>query len=177
MKPQNIGAASLLGSLLVFCWMVTPGLSQMITAPKARDGERLDRIRVEIFLAREEREHAQVIQKEFAAASLNNLHFQFFRAGYPPPNVGIGSDVPAESAQLSIRLAKEYNRDVKYLLPEDFLPKNFITIGSSAFDETVPVPVTSEEVQQLLDPNLHTEEFHRLYRKLTDTGKETLRPY
>jgi len=150
----------------------------MITPTGAiRDEEGPRRIRVEIFLAGEQRDHLQTIQKEFAAAFLTNLHIQFFRAGYPPPNVGIGSDVPASSARLSIRLAQEYNRAVKYLLPQDLLPMNFITIGSSAFDETVPVPVTLEEVQQLLDPNLNTEEFHRLYRKLAGTRKGTLQPY
>ncbi|MEW6325902.1 MAG: hypothetical protein AB1515_11025, partial [Nitrospirota bacterium] len=69
------------------------------------------------------------------------------------------------------RLAKTYNRDIKFLLPQfRFFPRH-IVIGSSAFDESSQIPVSAADVERLADPALTTEQFHALYRQLTGEDK------
>jgi hypothetical protein len=45
--------------------------------------------------------------------------------------------------------------------------RDYIAIASSSFDDTVEYPVGEEAVQELENPSLTTEEFHKLYRRLT----------
>jgi hypothetical protein len=127
--------------------------------------------RVEVTLANELRQDADAIKKEFEAAGLSNVHVQFMRQGQPPPNIGVGRDVPVERAQTAIRLAKKYNRGVQILLPEHLFPASFITIASSNFDDTVDYPIDEAALRQLEDPALTSEQFHSLYRRLTPPGK------
>jgi hypothetical protein len=124
-------------------------------------------ILIEVFLAPEQREAIPVIKKEFEALAITRIRPQVFRLGNPPKNIAIGKDVPAPVARLALRLAVDYNRGVEFLLPEyRYFPKH-IVIGSSAFDEASQIPIKHEDLQQLREPSLTTEQFHTLYRKLT----------
>lgn len=131
--------------------------------------------RVEVVLADEHRKDLPAIKREFVEAGLANVHIQFVRQGQPPPNIGMGRDVPVERAQAAIRLAKKYNRDVKVLLPERLFPATFITIASSNYDDTVDYPIDSEALRQLEDPALTSEQFHSLYGRLTPHDKAPAR--
>ncbi len=123
--------------------------------------------RVEAVLANEHRKHLEEIKKEFTEAGLANLHVQFMKAGKPPTNIGLGSSVTAERARAAIRMAKKYNRDVTILLPERLFPDHYVAIASSSFDDTVEYPVSAEQLRELENPALTTEQFHALYRRLT----------
>ncbi|MDF0665488.1 MAG: hypothetical protein P0119_05345 [Nitrospira sp.] len=123
--------------------------------------------RVEVVLANEHRKDLEEIKKEFAEAGLTNLHVQFMKAGKPPTNIGLGPSVTAERARAAIRMAKKYNRDVSILLPERLFPPHYVAIASSSFDDTVEYPVTVEQLMELENPALTTEQFHALYRRLT----------
>lgn len=128
-------------------------------------------ILIEVFLAPEHREAIPVIKKEFEALSVTRVRPQVFRLGNPPKNIAIGKDVPAPVARLALQLAVDYNRGVDFLLPEyRYFPKH-IVIGSSAFDEASQIPIKPEDLQQLRDPSLTTEQFHVLYRSLTGEDK------
>jgi len=123
--------------------------------------------RVEAVLAIEHRQDLEAIKREWAEAGLLNLHVQFMKAGHPPTNIGLGPSVTAERARAAIRLAKKYNRDVTILLPERLFPDHYVTIASSSFDDTVEYPVSEEQLKELENPALNTEQFHDLYRRLT----------
>ena len=123
--------------------------------------------RVEVVLANEQRKGLEEIKKEFAEAGLTNLHVQFMKAGKPPTNIGLGPSVTAERARAAIRMAKKYNRDVTILLPERLFPDHYVAIASSSFDDSVEYPVSTEQLKELEDPALTTEQFHALYRRLT----------
>ncbi len=98
---------------------------------------------------------------------MTRIRHQFFAAGNPPANIAIGREIPADVARLAIRLATTHNRGVKFLIPQKRIRPGYIAIGTSIFDEIVQVPIRPEDLQRLSDPPLDTEEFHRLYRRLT----------
>jgi|CXWL01.1.fsa_nt_gi hypothetical protein len=123
--------------------------------------------RVEVALAHEYRGQKEAIKQDFAQVGLSNIHVQFQREGQPPTNIGLGAEVPAEKARDAIRLAVKYNRAVTILLPERLFPSRFVTIASSNFDDTVEHPIGGQDLERLMDPSLSTEQFHALYRELT----------
>ena len=123
--------------------------------------------RIEVVLASPYKSQVGALTEEFAHAGLANVHFQFARQGQPPPNIGLGREVPADKAREAIRLACKYNLGVGILLPERLFPPRFVTIASSNYDDTVEYPILNEDLAHLLDTSLTTEQFHKLYRQLT----------
>ncbi|MBH0199767.1 MAG: hypothetical protein HP497_10160 [Nitrospira sp.] len=123
--------------------------------------------RVEVVLANEYRNQVAALKEEFAQAGMPNVHFQFAKRGQPPQNIGVGRDVPADKAREAIRLALKYNLGVGILLPERLFPPRFITIASSNYDDTVEYPIDRGALAKLQNPDLTTEEFHRLYKEFT----------
>ncbi len=123
--------------------------------------------RVEVVLASQYKNQVASLTEEFVQAGMPNVHFQFFRQGQPPQNIGLGRDVPADKAREAIRLALKYNLGVGILLPERLFPPRFVTIASSNYDDTVEYPIDQVALAQLQNENLTTEEFHRLYKGLT----------
>jgi hypothetical protein len=123
--------------------------------------------RIEAVLANEHRKDLEKIKKEFAETGLTNLHVQFMKVSKPPTNIGLGPSVTAERARAAIRMAKKYNRDVTILLPERLFPDHYVAIASSSFDDSVEYPVSAEQLRELENPALTTEQFHTLYRRLT----------
>ena len=123
--------------------------------------------RVEVVLASQYKNQVASLTEEFVQAGMPNVHFQFFRQGQPPQNIGLGREVPADKAREAIRLALKYNLGVGILLPERLFPPRFVTIASSNYDDTVEYPIDQATLAQLQNENLTTEEFHRLYKGLT----------
>ncbi len=128
--------------------------------------------RVEVVLATQYKNQVAILTEEFSQAGMPNVHFQFFRQGQPPQNIGLGREVPADKARDVIRLALKYNVGVGILLPERLFPPRFVTIASSNFDDTVEYPIDQATLARLQNENLTTEEFHRLYRDLTSVPIE-----
>ena len=125
--------------------------------------------RVEVVLASQYKNQVTTLTEEFTQAGMANVHFQFFRQGQPPQNIGLGREVPADKAREAIRLALKYNLGVGILLPERLFPPRFVTIASSNYDDTVEYPIDQATLAQLQNESLTTEEFHRLYRGLTSS--------
>ena len=48
--------------------------------------------RVEVVLASQYKDHVASLKEEFVQAGMPNVHFQFFRQGQPPQNIGLGRD-------------------------------------------------------------------------------------
>ena len=133
--------------------------------------------RVEVVVAAQYKDHLDSLKQEFVEAGLGNVHVQVARRGSPPANIGLGAQVPADKAREAIRLALKYNQAVSILLPERLFPPRFVTIASSNFDDTVEYPILSEDLAQLLDPSLTTEQFHELYRRLTSVPLKSFSRY
>lgn len=125
--------------------------------------------RIEVVLASHYKNQVAALTEEFVQAGMPNVHFQFFRQGQPPQNIGLGREVPADKAREAIRLALKYNLGVGILLPERLFPPRFVTIASSNYDDTVEYPIDQATLARLQDQTLTTEEFHRLYRDLTSS--------
>jgi len=125
--------------------------------------------RIEVVLASHYKNQVVALTEEFVQAGMPNVHFQFFRQGQPPQNIGLGREVPADKAREAIRLALKYNLGVGILLPERLFPPRFVTIASSNYDDTVEYPINQATLAQLQNETLTTEEFHRLYRGLTSS--------
>ncbi len=125
-------------------------------------------IRVEIFLSPERKEEIDAVKKEFEALSIINVHAQAFRKGHPPQNIGFGKEIPAEVAREAIQLALKYNDGIQFFLPEKRLAAHYIGIGVSIFDEAFQIPASPEDLKRLSDPSLTDDQFHQLYRQLTD---------
>lgn len=125
--------------------------------------------RIEVVLASHYKNQVAALTEEFVQAGMPNVHFQFFRQGQPPQNIGLGREVPADKAREAIRLALKYNLGVGILLPERLFPPRFVTIASSNYDDTVEYPIDQATLAQLQNETLTTEEFHRLYRGLTSS--------
>jgi hypothetical protein len=122
---------------------------------------------VEAVLANEHRKGRKQIKKEFAEEGLTNLHVQFMKVDKQPTNIGLGPSVTAERARAAIRMAKKYNGNVTILLSERPFLDHYVAIASSSFDDTVEYPVSAEQLRELENPALTTEQFHALYRRLT----------
>ncbi len=122
---------------------------------------------VDIFLSADHKDNFKIIRDQFAAHSIHKVKAQFFRQGNPPTNIAIGGQIHAEVARLVIDLAIKYNKGVTMLMPAFRFFPNQIAIGTSAFDESVPVAISPEDLERLKDPSLSTPEFHKLYKTLT----------
>jgi len=133
--------------------------------------------RVEVVLASQYKNQVTTLTEEFTQAGMANVHFQFFRQGQPPQNIGLGREVPADKAREAIRLALKYNLGVGILLPERLFPPRFVTIASSNYDDTVEYPIDQATLARLQDQTLTTEEFHRLYHGLTSSSLVPKGPY
>jgi hypothetical protein len=150
-----------------FLWLSGAGRGE----DRPLEGTDHGRILVEIFLAKEHKENLETIKKELRAVGITRIRPQLFRLGNPPENIAIGKNIPADVARLAIRLAVTYNRDIKFILPEYRYFPDHIVIGSSAFDESSQIPIQPEDLKNLSDSALTTEQFHELYRKLTGEDK------
>jgi hypothetical protein len=132
------------------------------------------KILVEIFLSIDHKDELDAIKREFAAVGITKVRHKFVHRGSPPANIAIGRNVSAEVARLAIRLGKTYNGGVTKLLPEERLARDYLAIGTSIFDELFQYPVGQADVERLESPDLTTEQFHDLYRRLADINQ---RPY
>lgn len=142
--------------------------SESPAAPAAKEAAGRRDILVEIFLAPERKNEADAVKKEFEALSITKVRPQVFRKGHPPRNIGFGKEIPADVARQAIQLALKYNDGIEFLLPEKRLAAHYIGIGVSIFDEAFQFPISPEELKRISDPSLTDDQFHQLYREMTD---------
>lgn len=151
---------------------VVNGWAASVPAQPVPDGP--GRILVEISLSLDHKGDIEAIKREFAAAGITKVRHKIFQAGHPPTNLAIGRNVSAEIARLAVRLAKDYNGGITKLLPEERLAPDYLAFGTSIFDESFQYSISQSDVERLSAPELTTEQFHELYRRLADINQ---RPY
>ena len=136
--------------------------------PVVEGAEKNRDILVEVFLAPERKDDIDAIKKAFEAISITKVRPQVFRKGHPPRNVGFGKEIPADVARLAIRLAETHNDGIEFFLPDKRLAAHYVGIAVSIFDEAFQIPVSPEELKRISDPSLTDDQFHQLYREMTD---------
>ena len=73
----------------------------------------------------------------------------------------------AHLARHILATALKYTGGIESLVTQNFLSPTWVGVGTTVFDEPSQQIVNAEQVKQLLDPALSTEEFHALYRKFS----------
>lgn len=130
---------------------------------------------IEIWLGHIHKKHKKEIRQTLKDRSLKVLRHtvQYWRptGGHPPTNIAIGRGLSVEDAQWAIEFALKYNDRIDGLVHQAINPPNYVAIATSAWDDKSETPITPENLGALRDTRLTTEQFHLLYRKLTDEGK------
>ncbi len=154
---QALQVIALIGGLVAGSGVATADDSHLVPST----------LRVEIWLPVERRADEAAIRSRLASHGVDRIVIQYLKGAKSPANLGVGRKVTVDFARMLIGLAETYGSGIRFLLPEHRFFGSYGTFGSSAYDESVNIPVTPEAVQQLKDPKLSTDEFHHLYRSLT----------
>ena len=136
---------------------------------------------IEVWLAHPQAKKDVEIRDFLKGKSIKVLRstIQYWKptGGHPPTNIAIGGGVGAEDARMAINLALKYNDKIESLILQRLNSANYVAIGHSAWDENSQIPITSENLQRLLDPRLTATEFHALYLELTGEKNIPQKPF
>jgi hypothetical protein len=121
------------------------------------------RIKIEGYISKKFRKKRKAIFKEFTELGNSRASLRVYPMGETSKVIAIGKCVPVDIAQHVIKKAMEYSTGVESLVQQQFVHGHWIGVGVTIFDEPSQQLVSSEQVQQLLNPDLSNEEFHKLY--------------
>lgn len=126
---------------------------------------------IEIWLAHPHKKSNKSIRKELKGKSIKVLRhtIQYWkpRGGHPPTNIALGWGLSAEDARWAIEFALKYNDGIDGLIFQRLNPPHYVAIATSAWDAQSEAPITTQQLEQLRDPKLSTQEFHALYLQIT----------
>ena len=126
---------------------------------------------IEVWLAHKHKKNKRALRKELKSKQIKVLHhtFQFWkpRGGHPPTNIAIGRGLSAEDARWVIDFALKNNDRITGLVQQRLNPPHYVAIATSAWDADSETAITPEQLEQLRDPALTTEQFHKLYVQFT----------
>ena len=159
--------------LILICFVASVSLVPLAgQADAACDKSKTTICTIEMWLSHKQKKRKKELRDFLKSRSIKVLRHtvQYWkpRGGHPPTNIAIGSAVSAEDARLVIDLATQYNDKVDMLIVQSLNPPNYAAIATSAWDENSQISITEQDLEALKDPKLTTEEFHTLYRKLTN---------
>jgi hypothetical protein len=121
------------------------------------------RIKIEGYISKKFRKQRKAVIKEFTKLGNSRAALRVYPMGETSKVIAIGKCVPVHIAQHVIKKAMQYSTGVESLVQQQFVHGHWIGVGVTIFDEPSQQLVSSEQVQQLLNPDLSTEEFHKLY--------------
>jgi hypothetical protein len=153
-------------------WLAGPGImASPAVAKSSCDISKTTICTVEMWLAYPQKKKNKEIRKILKDKSIKVLRqtIQYWRprGGHPPTNIAIGNKISAEDARWLIDFALERNDGIDMLVIQRLNPPHYAAVGTSAWDEKSLINITPEELKSLRDPSLNTEQFHKLYLKLT----------
>jgi len=125
------------------------------------------KVKVEGYISKKFRKDKKKIAKEFTKMGDTRTALRPFPMGKASDVVAVGRCVPAYIARHVLATAIKYTGGVGSLVVQDFVHGHWIGIGTTMFDEPSQQKVTTEQVNQLLNPDLDDKKFHELYRKLS----------
>ena len=159
-KKLIIGA---FGTLIIFSFF-------SIDPVRAREKcEPLDKkkIKIEGYISKKFRKQRKAIFKEFTELGNSKSVLRVYPMGETSKVIAIGKCVPVHIAQHVIKKAIKYSTGVESLVQQQFVHGHWIGVGVTIFDEPSQQLVSSDQVKQLLNPELSSEDFHQLYRKMS----------
>jgi hypothetical protein len=125
------------------------------------------RVKVEGYISKKFKKQRKAIYKEFAEMGHTRVALRPYPVGNTSKVVAIGRCIPAYIARHVLEKALKYTSGVNQVVNQAFIAPHWFGVGVTIFDEPSQQDVTPEQVQQLLDPALSTEEFQALYRKFS----------
>lgn len=126
------------------------------------------KVKVEGYIAKKFKKNRKAIYKEFAEMGSTRVALRPFPMGDKTAKViAIGRCVPAYIARHVMQTLIKYTSGVESLVHQSFISSHWFGVAVTMFDEPSQQKVSPEQVQQLLDPSLSTEEFHALYREFS----------
>ena len=140
--------------------MVTQAETECQTVKKKK-------VKVEGYISKKFRKERKKIAKEFIEMGDTRTALRAFPMGNASDVVAVGRCVPAYIARHVLATAIKYTGGVGSLVVQDFVHGHWIGIGTTMFDEPSQRKVTTEQVNQLLNPDLDDNNFHALYRKFS----------
>ncbi|OGW16340.1 MAG: hypothetical protein A3K09_00895 [Nitrospinae bacterium RIFCSPLOWO2_12_FULL_47_7] len=132
-------------------------------------------VKIEGWISKKFKKDLSSISKEFAAMGNTNVDLRAFPMGDAAAVTAIGRCVPAHIARHALENALKYTGGVSALINDSFVAPHWIGIGATIFDEPSQQKVTEDQVKQLLNSALTTEEFHALYHKFSKQDDSSMR--
>ncbi|GJL78523.1 MAG: hypothetical protein NPINA01_15120 [Nitrospinaceae bacterium] len=124
-------------------------------------------VKVEGYISKKFKKQKRAIFKEFAEMGNTRVVLRPYPMGDTAKVVAIGRCIPAEIARHVLHMTLKYTSGVDQVVNQAFIAPHWFGVGVTMFDEPSQQNVTPEQVQQLLDPALSTEEFQALYQKFS----------
>ena len=147
-------------TVLTVCFLFLSGSAQAQEKCQSLDKKR---IKIEGYISKKFRKQRKAVIKEFTELGDSRAALRVYPMGETSKVIAIGKCVPVHIAQHVIKKAMQYSTGVESLVQQQFVHGHWIGVGVTIFDEPSQQLVSSEQVQQLLNPDLSTEEFHKLY--------------
>ena len=147
-------------AVLTICFLFLSGPAQAQEICQPLDKKR---IKIEGYISKKFRKQRRAVIKEFTELGNSKAALRVYPMGETSKVIAIGKCVPVHIAQHVIKKAMEYSTGVESLVQQQFVHGHWIGVGVTMFDEPSQQLVSSEQVQQLLNPDLSNEEFHKLY--------------
>jgi len=147
-------------AVLTLCFLFLSGPAQAQEKCQPLDKKR---IKIEGYISKKFRKQRKAVIKEFTELGDSRAALRVYPMGETSKVIAIGKCVPVHIAQHVIKKAMQYSTGVESLVQQQFVHGHWIGVGVTIFDEPSQQLVSSEQVQQLLNADLSTEEFHKLY--------------
>ena len=147
-------------AVLTICFLFLSGPAQAQEICQPLDKKR---IKIEGYISKKFRKQRKAVFKEFTELGNSRAALRVYPMGETSKVIAIGKCVPVHIAQHVIKKAMQYSTGVESLVQQQFVHGHWIGVGVTIFDEPSQQLVSSEQVQQLLNPDLSTEKFHKLY--------------
>ena len=162
---KKIAVFSILAALLT----TLMGSPDIAVAEPAKECEPVEKkkVKVEGYISKKFKKQRKQIYKEFAEMGYTRVALKVYPMGETSKVLAIGRCVPAHMARHIIQKSRQYSTGVQYLVQQQFLSSHWFGVGATIFDEPSQGEVTKEQVDELLNPDLGDEQFHKLYRKFS----------
>ena len=149
-------------AVLTVCFLFLSGPAQAQAQEKCQPLDK-KRIKIEGYISKKFRKQRKAVFKEFTELGNSRASLRVYPMGETSKVIAIGKCVPVHIAQHVIKKAMEYSTGVESLVQQQFVHGHWIGVGVTIFDEPSRQLVSAEQVQQMLNPDLSNEEFHKLY--------------
>jgi hypothetical protein len=157
---RNKYLARFMVAVLTLCFLFLSGPAQAQEKCQPLDKKR---IKIEGYISKKFRKQRKTVFKEFTELGHSRAALRVYPMGETSKVIAIGKCVPVHIAQHVIKKAMKYSTGVESLVQQQFVHGHWIGVGVTMFDEPSQQLVSSEQVQQMLNPDLSNEEFHKLY--------------